>query len=112
VGSPVIINQELTPNDFNDAGSAWEDLGVFTISGNTLVVRLSDAANEYVNADAIRIQRVGELPSPTPEITVLAGSTNIADNSGVFNFGSTPPGTPLTQVFTVRNDGSANLTLA
>jgi hypothetical protein len=58
----VRVNQELAPNDFSDAGTTWEDLGVFTICGNTLVVRLSDNANEYVIADAIRIERVGDLP--------------------------------------------------
>jgi hypothetical protein len=59
----VRVNQELAPNDFSDAGTTWENLGVFTISGNTLVVRLSDNANEYVIADAIRIERVGDLPT-------------------------------------------------
>jgi RHS repeat-associated protein len=37
----------------------WENLGTVTITGDTLTVRLSDEANEYVIADAIRIQQVG-----------------------------------------------------
>jgi hypothetical protein len=56
----VAINQELAPNDFSDAGVSWEDLGgPHTIAGNTLIVKLSDLANEYVIADAIRIERLG-----------------------------------------------------
>ena len=51
-------NQELAPNDFGAGGAMWEDLGTFTIVGNTIVVRLTNAANELVVADAIRIERV------------------------------------------------------
>ena len=29
----VAINQELAPNDFTDAGAAWEDLGTFSLGG-------------------------------------------------------------------------------
>src|SRR5262249_38248115 len=75
----VPINQVLAPNDFSDAGGVWEDLGTFTISGATLVVRLSDAANGYVIADAIRIAAVSPLqalggpidagPAPEPLTT-------------------------------------------
>jgi hypothetical protein len=54
----VLLNQEEAPNDLADAGDRWEDLGVFTINSGTLVVQLSDAANEFVIADAIRIERV------------------------------------------------------
>ncbi len=57
----VRVNQELTPNDLQADGTAWEELGTFTITGTSLVVRLSDAANEYVIADAIRIQRLSGL---------------------------------------------------
>jgi hypothetical protein len=55
------INQELAPADFSDAGVDWKDLGgVVSVIGNTLVVQLSNDANEYVIADAIRIERVGD----------------------------------------------------
>ena len=51
------VNQRQTPNDFTDHGAAWENLDVVAITGNTLVVELSDTpANGYVIADAIRIQ--------------------------------------------------------
>lgn len=54
----VLVNQEEAPRDFVEAGYLWQDLGTFTISSGTLVVRLSDAANEFVIADAIRIERI------------------------------------------------------
>ncbi len=60
----VDVNQESAPNDFSDAGSNWEDLGTFTVTGSTLRVQLTDGANEFVIADAVRIQRVGAA-SPT-----------------------------------------------
>jgi hypothetical protein len=58
----VRLNQELAPNDRVDAGTNWEDLGSsFTITGTTLVVKLTNAANEYVIADGIRIERLSPL---------------------------------------------------
>lgn len=52
----VRANQELTPTDLNDFGVAWKYLGKYT-SANTLRVRLSADANEYVVADAILVLR-------------------------------------------------------
>jgi hypothetical protein len=60
----TLANQELEPDDFSDAGSAWEDLGVVTITGTTLTVQLSDAANEFVIADAVRIDAFPTAPAP------------------------------------------------
>jgi hypothetical protein len=58
----TIINQRLAPNDFSEAGTVWEDLGgPYDIIGNTIVVRLSPQANGRVIADAIRVQRIGDL---------------------------------------------------
>jgi hypothetical protein len=54
----VLLNQELAPDDFSDQGVAWEDLGTFVITGSELVVQLSDLADEYVIADAVRIEPV------------------------------------------------------
>ncbi|MGE3821608.1 MAG: hypothetical protein AB7I30_19530, partial [Isosphaeraceae bacterium] len=53
-----LINQKLAPNDFNDAATNWKNLGTFTVSGGVLRVQLTNAANGYVGADAIRIERV------------------------------------------------------
>ncbi|MCA9110134.1 MAG: hypothetical protein KDA52_09320 [Planctomycetaceae bacterium] len=54
----VDVNQQQSPDDFTDLGSAWENLMTVTITGTELVVELSDDANGYVIADAIRIEPV------------------------------------------------------
>src|SRR5262249_42483179 len=108
----VAINQQQAPNDFSDAGAFWEDLGAtYSVTGGALTVRLSNLANGYVIADAIRIEHVGNLP-PGPEIQVLDGAADVADNTGVVNFGNTPFNTPVTRTFTVRNNGTSTLTLS
>jgi|GEM_PF-2015404 len=76
----VPINQELAPNDFSAAGASWEDLGgPYNISGSTIVVELTDAANEYVIADAVRIERVGDL---LETLTVTVSPSSFLENAG------------------------------
>jgi hypothetical protein len=55
----VLVNQEQAPAGFTDAGVLWQDLGVFTVSSATLVVQLTDDADDHVMADAIRVEFVG-----------------------------------------------------
>jgi subtilisin family serine protease/uncharacterized protein (DUF2141 family) len=57
----VAVNQQASPAGFSDSGVMWQDLGTFAVQGNTLVVRLSDAGNGNVIADAVRVERVGDL---------------------------------------------------
>lgn len=54
----VTVNQQASPTGFSDAGAVWDDLGFFAISGDGLAVTLSDLANGFLLADAIRIERV------------------------------------------------------
>ncbi|NQU26492.1 MAG: hypothetical protein HQ567_34835, partial [Candidatus Nealsonbacteria bacterium] len=54
----VRLNQESAPDDFVEGQTAWENVGTFPITGNRLVVTLSGDADEYVVADAIRIESV------------------------------------------------------
>jgi len=50
--------------------------------------------------------------APEPEIDVVdASAAAIADGTGTAAFGATPIGTPVEQVFTIKNTGTANLTL-
>ena len=57
----VVVNQRVAPNQFLDAGVYWNDLGsVYQIASGTLTVRLTDLANGRVNADAIRIEWLGD----------------------------------------------------
>jgi uncharacterized repeat protein (TIGR01451 family) len=92
----VQVNQELAPNDFADQGSAWENLGVFTISGSELNIQLSNRANDYVIADAVRVVPLMEL----------------TDGADTLNFGTTSVGSPLVETLHVRNVGNAPLTLS
>jgi hypothetical protein len=78
----VAVNQELAPADFSDQGAAWESLGTFTVSGNSLRVELSNLANEYVIADAVRIERI-EGPLPV-EPVVLDNSAAAFSGDWVF----------------------------
>ncbi len=71
----VDVNQEAAPGDFRDAGAYWKDLGAFTVADDTLTVQLTNAANEFVIADAIRIERVGD-PTPALEMSSPNGGEN------------------------------------
>ena len=73
----------------------------------------------------VRAKDAAGNPDPTPasytwivsagtsgaEIQVLGGATDIPDGTGTVDFGTTPPGTPVTMTFTVTNLGTADLTL-
>ena len=54
----VRLNQELPPDDFHDRGSGWKDLGTYRITGNSVTVQVSNDVDEWVIADAVRLQRV------------------------------------------------------
>jgi hypothetical protein len=54
----VTVNQQIAADDLADAGVLWEDLGTFAVSSTTLVVELADNANNFVIADAIRIEKM------------------------------------------------------
>lgn len=66
------LNQGVAPNDFTVGSSAWEGLGTYTLSGNTLSVKLSNQANGTVLADAVRIFKI--LPSYAPPAPLFAAS--------------------------------------
>jgi len=88
------LNQRLAPNDFNDAGSAWENLGTFDLAGSMLTVSLTSAGgNGYVAADGVRIERIGNL-SAAPEIQASDGVQPIASGGSV-SFGTTEMSHPL-----------------
>ncbi|MCA9078071.1 MAG: hypothetical protein KDA93_23780, partial [Planctomycetaceae bacterium] len=91
----VDVNQQLSPSGVpgvNDLGRQWEDLGndLFRITGNTLKVELSNDANGYVIADAVRIERIGELPPPP--VIVDDGDPGFAIESGSWGTGNAGAG--------------------
>lgn len=56
----VPVNQRRAPADLRDAGAGWKVLGnAYRITGGTLSVQLTDQADGPVQADAVRVQRVG-----------------------------------------------------
>ncbi|MCA9027882.1 MAG: FG-GAP repeat protein [Planctomycetaceae bacterium] len=67
----VAVNQELPPDDFADAGSDWEDLVVVEVTGDTLVIELSNDANGFVIADAIRLEKTNEPAAPPLPISEI-----------------------------------------
>ena len=69
---------------------------------------MGNLANGRLNADAIRIEHMADIP----EIEVLEQGIDMADGAAVVDFGSTMYGVPVSRTFTVRNVGGADLTLS
>ncbi len=73
----VRLNQNASPDDFSEGGTAWELLdyagcqGVFQVSSGTLVIKMTNYADNDVLADAIRIELIEAYSTPvsTPEGT-------------------------------------------
>ena len=107
----AVVDQRQAPGDRTEGGAGFGDLGTVTITGTSLVVELTGAGNGYTIADAVRVERVGDLPSPAAELQVLDGARDIVDGSGSVSFGSTVPGSPVSKIFTVKNVGSLDLTV-
>jgi hypothetical protein len=75
------------------------------------VVELTNVGTDpYVIADAIRIERIGDLVSG-PEIVVLDNGTDIQSGVSTVNFGSTTVGQPVSRTITIQNAGSSDLIL-
>ena len=55
------MNQRAAPDDVSVDGGVWEDLGIFTLGGGAVTVRLSNVANGWVVADAVRVERVAPV---------------------------------------------------
>ncbi len=59
----VRINQQNMPASFTENGINWGDIGgTVNLTGHTLIIKLSDDADLYVDADAIRIEWISALP--------------------------------------------------
>jgi hypothetical protein len=109
-----LINTQLVPNDLDDAGSAWEDLGVFDLTSTTLIVRLFTARDDkYVVADAIRVERIADLSSADQIHVTMNGEygVNPLSGTGTGSFGTTDFNVPVEKTFTISNRGAAPLTL-
>jgi hypothetical protein len=85
----VLVDQEVAPSGLSESGTDWTDLfETFEVTGTSLTVVLSDDANGYVIADAVRIQRVQELPVEADEEDVqilgLPGEEDMPFSEGDF----------------------------
>jgi uncharacterized protein (DUF1800 family) len=66
----VRVNQRVRPTDLHDAGVGWKDLGFFTVTSTSLAVQLTDDANGWVTADAVRVERVDTPTTPSRADTI------------------------------------------
>lgn len=64
--------------------------------------------NNYVRL----VRTATSAPTTAPEIQVADGTADIVDGTGSVSFGSTALGTAITKTFTVKNSGTASLTLS
>jgi hypothetical protein len=91
------------------SSTAWERIDVVNITGDTLTVLLqTNDAVEFVLADSVLIDRLGELPAG-PEVVVVEGNRNAA--AGTLDYGTTQLTRPVVKTFTITNSGTSNLTI-
>jgi hypothetical protein len=103
----VTVNQQQAPSGATVNGSTFQSLGQFQVNSGTLKVVLSDSANGYVIADAMRVVSAAAAAA---QVQVTAGSQAVA-NGGTFAM-SALVGQAASQTFTVTNTGGATLTLS
>ena len=107
----ILVNQQETPADFEFGGAMWHYLGnTFNVANGNATIHLSDNANFFVIADGVRAIRVGDIPGG-PEIQVEYAGADVVDDVSLVDLGSTAVGTPKQATFTVRNVGTADLTV-
>jgi uncharacterized protein (DUF1800 family) len=68
--NPVRLNQTVLPNDLQDAGVGWKDIGFYNVTSGNLYVQLSNDANGWVIADAVRVERIDAATTPSTADTV------------------------------------------
>jgi hypothetical protein len=76
----VRINQRLTPASLQADGARWQSLGNVWINSGRLVVKLTNAANGQVVADAVRIERVVTSGACGGPRYIKSGATDRADH--------------------------------
>ncbi|MFB2968826.1 DUF4347 domain-containing protein, partial [Aerosakkonema sp. BLCC-F183] len=86
--------------------------GAATAIGDQAVARVPNATDTDNDASDFRKQAATlGYSNNIPEIQVWETATNIPDNTGSINYGTTPLGTAITKSFTVKNTGFNDLTL-
>ena len=113
--APVRVNQEQNPqSDFVESGRPFQSLGTFNANGSgVLLVQLGVDADEYVIADAVRVQAASPTPA-APEISagVIEDGDNIPGIQEGTDFGSVDQGgSTVSRFYRIQNDGNVTLTL-
>ncbi|QDT26386.1 hypothetical protein Enr10x_16870 [Gimesia panareensis] len=84
---PVVIDQQVAPNDFTADGADWEILSAAVVvgGGGSITVTLSDSGpvDGALIADAIRIQRTGPLLAAAGASSTSAPSITQSDLDSV-----------------------------
>lgn len=77
----VQVNQEQSPAGFSAGGSLWHSLTTVNLTGNQLSVRLTNAADDRVAADAIRVEWAGPAAENglLHKTSLAEGETRIPD---------------------------------
>jgi uncharacterized repeat protein (TIGR01451 family) len=101
-----LLTDTLAPNATTSLTLTLEAAAIGTYDGTfTLPTNDSDE-----NPFGFEVQG-SVTEQPEPEIVVLDGSNSLTSGAGVLDFGDTQKGAPLTRTLTVRNLGTADLTL-
>jgi hypothetical protein len=104
----VPVNQTLTPSGGGTYNNVpFQALGAFTITSGTLRIVINDNVNGDIVADAVAVTGF----SSQPIAALLDGNTAIP-NGGSDSFGTVLVGSSPTKVFTVKNNGTATLSLS
>jgi hypothetical protein len=113
----AVVNQQLAPAGELSNGITWQSLGFFQTATGNLAVQLTNAANGFVIADAVRVVANG-IPPQEPEMNVAGGSQSIATGDPApaaedgTDFGSISVGSNSgPHSFTINNTGNATLAL-
>jgi Abnormal spindle-like microcephaly-assoc'd, ASPM-SPD-2-Hydin/Metallo-peptidase family M12B Reprolysin-like len=113
-GALEIRNAAGTVVSVNDPGDSFGASLSTTLAAGSyfLVVRGSGTFGNSAYGNMGQYTVTGTVPAaaPSPEISVLVGTTDIADG-GTIDFGSTTAGTAVSRVITVRNVGTAPLSV-
>ncbi len=109
----VSVNQTIAPGGLTESGTNWKQIGTtFEVRGDSLAVMLTDNANGTVFADAVRIQRIDELPAMSPEIQITDASGTTLTPGGTWDWGGKVlTESTINRVLTVKNMGTGTLTL-
>jgi hypothetical protein len=119
VAGAAQIDQRMSPASFADDGAPWQELAspgnpdqelYLWVTGHQLVVTLPGTGDQYVMAEAVRIERIVTVEA---DIRVLEGDgLNVTSGHWLTNLGTTYTDGSTSQTFTIQNVGLAAMTVA